>query len=120
MEEPRKPTDLAPRSWWGVLKRTVSQFRANNLTDWAAALTYYAVLSIFPALIVLVSIVGLAGDSATRSLLDNVNALGPGPAQDIVTGAIRQIAGSPGTAGLAFVLGLAAALWSASGYIGAF
>src|SRR5436190_17527476 len=120
MEEPRKPTDLAPRSWWGVLKRTVGQFRANNLTDWAAALTYYGVLSIFPALIVLVSIVGLAGDSATQSLLDNINALGPGPAQDIVTGAIKQISASPGTAGVAFVLGLVAALWSASGYIGAF
>ena len=120
MEEPRKPTDLAPRSWWGVLKRTVSQFRANNLTDWAAALTYYGVLSIFPALIVLVSIVGLAGDSATQSLLDNINALGPGPAQDIVTGAIKQISASPGAAGIAFALGLVAALWSASGYIGAF
>ena len=120
MEEPRKPTDLGPRSWWGVLKRTVSQFRANNLTDWAAALTYYGVLSIFPALIVLVSIVGLAGDSATQSLLDNINALGPGPAQDIVTGAIKQISASPGAAGIAFALGLLAALWSASGYIGAF
>src|SRR6476661_6528034 len=119
-EEPRKPTDLDRRSWWGVLKRTVSQFRANNLTDWAAALTYYGVLSIFPALIVLVSIVGLAGDSATQSLLDNINALGPGPAQDIVTGAIKQISASPGAAGVAFALGLVAALWSASGYIGAF
>jgi membrane protein len=120
MEEPRKPTDLDRRSWWGVLKRTVSQFRANNLTDWAAALTYYGVLSIFPALIVLVSIVGLAGDSATQSLLDNINALGPGPAQDIVTGAIKQISTSPGAAGVAFAVGLVAALWSASGYIGAF
>lgn len=119
-EEPRKPTDLDRRSWWGVLKRTVGQFRANNLTDWAAALTYYGVLSIFPALIVLVSIVGLAGDSATQSLLDNINALGPGPAQDIVTGAIKQISASPGAAGVAFVFGLVAALWSASGYIGAF
>jgi membrane protein len=120
MEEPRKPTELNPRAWLGVLRRTVGKFRALNLTDSAAALTYYGVLSIFPALIVLVSIVGLAGDSATQSLLDNVNALGPGPAQDILTGAIKQISGSPGTAGVAFVLGLLAALWSASGYIGAF
>ena len=120
MAEPRKPTDLDRRSWWDVLRRTVGRFRTLNLTDSAAALTYYGVLSIFPALIVLVSIVGLAGDSATQSLLDNVNALGPGPAQDIVTGAIKQISGSQGTAGVAFVLGLAAALWSASGFIGAF
>jgi membrane protein len=103
-----------------VLKRTVSEFRADNLTDWAAALTYYGVLSIFPALIVLVSILGLAGDSATNTVLDNINALGPGPAQDILSGAIKQIASSQGTAGVAFVLGLLAALWSASGYVGAF
>ena len=103
-----------------MLKRTVSEFRADNLTDWAAALTYYAVLSIFPALIVLVSILGLAGDSATNAVLDNINELGPGPAQDIISGAIKQIAASQGTAGVAFVLGLVAALWSASGYVGAF
>ena len=117
---PRRPTDLGARSWWEALKRAVTGFRARYLTDWAAALTYYGVLSIFPALIVLVSIVGLAGDSATRSLLDNVNALGPGPAQEIVSGAIKQIAASQGTAGAAFFLGLAGALWSASGYVGAF
>ncbi len=103
-----------------MLKRTVSEFRADNLTDWAAALTYYGVLSIFPALIVLVSILGLAGQSATNTVLDNINELGPGPAQDIVSGAIKQIASSQGTAGVAFVLGLLAALWSASGYVGAF
>lgn len=120
MEEPRKPTDLAPRAWWDVLKRTVGRFRADNLTDSAAALTYYAMLSIFPALIVLVSIVGLAGDAATQSLLDNVAALGPGPAQEIVTGAIEQVAGSQGTAGFALAFGLATALWSASAYVGAF
>ena len=120
MEGPRHPTDLGIRSWWGVLKRTVSEFRADNLTDWAAALTYYGVLAIFPALIVLVSILGLAGQSATNTVLDNINELGPGPAQDIVSGAIKQIASSQGTAGVAFVLGLVAALWSASGYVGAF
>ena len=103
-----------------MLKRTVSEFRADNLTDWAAALTYYAILAIFPALIVLVSILGLAGDSATNAVLDNINELGPGPAQDIVSGAIKQIASSQGTAGVAFVIGLLAALWSASGYVGAF
>jgi len=78
------------------------------------------VLSIFPALVVLVSILGLAGDSATQSVLDNLNQLGPGPATDIVSGAIREIGSSQGTAGVALIIGLAAALWSASGYIGAF
>jgi membrane protein len=117
---PGKPTSLRPRAWWGVLRRTVSEFRADNLTDWAAALTYYAVLSIFPALVVMVSILGLAGDSATQFVLDNLDQLGPGPANDVVSGAIREISSSQGTAGVAFILGLAAALWSASGYVGAF
>jgi membrane protein len=119
-EGPRRLTDLEARSWRETLKRAVAGFRSNNLTDWAAALTYFAMLSIFPALIVLVSVVGLAGESATQSLLDHVDALGPGPAQEIVSGAIEQIAGSQGAAGAAFLLGLAAALWSASGYVGAF
>ena len=120
VETPRKPTDVRLGAWGGVFKRTVRAFREDNLTDWAAALTYYAVLSIFPALIVLVSILGLAGDSATQSVLDNLNQLGPGPATDIVSGAIREIGSSQGTAGVALIIGLAADLWSASGYIGAF
>jgi membrane protein len=120
MEAPRKPTDVRVKASGGVLKRTVRAFREDNLTDWAAALTYYAVLSIFPALVVLVSILGLAGDSATQSVLDNLNQLGPGPATDIVSGAIREIGSSQGTAGVALIIGLVAALWSASGYIGAF
>jgi membrane protein len=120
MEAPRKPTDVRVKAWGGVLKRIVRAFRKDNLTDWAAALTYYAVLSIFPALVVMVSILGLAGDSATQSVLDNLNQLGPGPATDIVSGAIREIGSSQGTAGVALIIGLVAALWSASGYIGAF
>jgi membrane protein len=120
VEEPRNPTQLRGRAWWGVLKRTVSEFREDNLTDWAAALTYYAILSIFPALIVLVSILGLAGVSATNAILSNIKDLGPGPAQDIISGAIKEIAASTSTAGVAFVLGLLASLWSASGYVGAF
>ncbi len=103
-----------------MLKRTVAEFREDNLTDWAAALTYYGVLAIFPALIVLVSVLGLVGDSATQPLIDNLGTVAPGPAQDIFTSAIRNIQGSQGTAGVAFVIGLAVAIWSASGYVGAF
>jgi membrane protein len=120
MEEPETPTGLTRHSWWGAAKRTVSRFRSENLTDAAAALTYYGVLSIFPMLVVLVSIVGLAGESVTRTLIDNVQELAPGPASEIVTNAIKEIANSPGSAGVALVLGLGAALWSASGYVGAF
>jgi membrane protein len=114
------PTNLSGRSWIGVLKRTVSEFREDNLTDWAAALTYYGVLSIFPALIVLISVLGLIGESATQPLIDNLGSVAPGPAKDIVTSAIENIEGSQGAAGVFFVIGLAAAIWSASGYVGAF
>jgi membrane protein len=114
------PTKLRRESWWSALKRAVAEFRRDNLTDWAAALTYYGVLSIFPALIVLVSIVGLIGSSATQPLLDNLGSFAPGAAKDIVANAIRGLAASRGTAGILFFLGLAAALWSASGYIAAF
>jgi membrane protein len=119
-DAPERPTDLGGGSWWGVLKRTVREFREDNLTDWAAALTYYGVMAMFPALIVLVSIVGLIGESATQPLLDNLGKLAPGAANDIVSGAVRQIASNQGAAGVAFIFGLATALWSASGYVGAF
>ena len=117
---PDNPTDLKAASWWSVLKRTVKEFREDNLTDWAAALTYYAVLAIFPALIVLVSVLGLIGESATQPLIDNLGKVAPGPAKEIFTSAIENIQGSKGAAGVFFVVGLLAALWSASGYIAAF
>jgi membrane protein len=114
------PTHLSGRSWLGVLKRTGTEFREDNLTDWAAALTYYAVLAIFPALIVIVSVLGLIGESATQPLIDNLGTVAPGPAKDIFTSAIENIEGSKGAAGVFFVIGLVAAIWSASGYIAAF
>jgi membrane protein len=117
---PDGPTDLPGRSWWAVLKRTVKEFRADNLTDWAAALTYYGVLAIFPAIIALISIIGLIGPSATQPILDNLATLTPGPANDILSGAVKQVASSQGGASIAFVFGIVAAIWSASGYVGAF
>jgi membrane protein len=117
---PDEPTDLGVRGWWRALKRTVKEFREDNLTDWAAALTYYGVLAIFPALIVLVSILGLVGESATQPLIDNLGAVAPGPAKEIFTSAIENLQGDRGAAGVLFVVGLLGALWSASGYVAAF
>jgi membrane protein len=117
---PEGPTDLSRRSWGGVLKRSVSEFKEDNLTDWAAALTYYGILSIFPALLVLVSVLGLIGSSATQPLIDNLGQVAPGPAQDIFTSAIKNLQGSSGAAGVFFIIGLAGAIWSASGYVAAF
>ena len=108
------------RRWWPVLKRTVTEFREDNLTDWAAALTYYSVLAIFPALIVLVSILGLVCNSATQPLIDNLGTVAPGPAKDIFTSALKNLRGDQGAAGVLCVVGLVGALWSASGYVGAF
>ncbi len=117
---PDTPGDLGAGSWGRVLKRTVSEFRADNLTDLAAALTYYGLLAIFPGLIALVSILGLVGHSATQPLVENLDKVAPGPAKSIFTSAIENVQHSRGTAGVAFIAGLAVALWSASGYVSAF
>jgi membrane protein len=119
---PDDPGDLPKRSWMATLKRTFKEFQDDNLTDWAAALTYYAVLSLFPALIAMVSILGLAVDRATitRVLTDTISQIGPASAVDTFKGPIDAITASQGTAGIMLVVGLATALWSASGYIGAF
>ena len=119
-QTPESPTELGAASWRGVLKRTFHEFQEDNLTDWAASLTYYAVLAIFPALIVMVSVLGLIGQSATQPLIANLGTVAPGPAKQIFTKAIEDIQGSQGTAGVFFVLALLAAIWSASGYIAAF
>ena len=119
---PSDPTDLSSGSWRGVLKRTISEFRADNLTDWAAALTYYAVLSLFPGLIVLVAILGLAGQhpQTTNALLDIVNRVGPESAVETFRGPIEGVIKSKGGAGALLGVGLGVALFSASGYVGAF
>jgi membrane protein len=114
------PAKLPRRAWGGVLRRTLSEFREDNLTDWAAALTYYGIVAIFPALVALVSILGLIGNSATKPLLDNLGDFAPGPAHQILSNALHDLTQSRGSAGILFVVGLAGALWSASGYIGAF
>jgi membrane protein len=119
-DAPSSPTDLSERSWLGVLKRTVRSFRAHNLGDLAAALTYYGILAIFPAIMAVVSILGLIGKSATRPLLDNLRQVAPGPAQEILTSAIHNVEKTQGAAGILFVLGLAGAIWAASGYVAAF
>jgi membrane protein len=117
---PDDPGDLPKQSWFGVLRRTMKEFTGDKLTHWAAALTYYGILSLFPALLALVSILGLVGPSATQPLLDNLATAAPGPAKEILENALQGLQSGSGKAGLAFVIGLATAIWSASGYIGAF
>ncbi|MEV4147469.1 YihY/virulence factor BrkB family protein [Amycolatopsis sp. NPDC049691] len=117
---PEGPGELTKRTWGGVLKRTFKQFNRDNLTDWAAALTYYGVLSLFPGIIVLTAILGLLGPSAIQTVIDNINQVVPGQGKDILVGAVKELAGSRGLAGPLAIIGLLGALWSASGYVGAF
>ena len=122
MSAPATPGDLPKRSWIPTLKRTLTEFKEDKLNHWAAALTYYAVLSLFPALLVMVSLVGLVADPATvtKFLTDVIGALGPASAVETFKGPIESITSSQGTAGIMAIVGVAAALWSASGYVGAF
>src|SRR3954452_2113449 len=117
---PDGPADLGKQSWFGVLKRTIREFKEDNLTDWAAALTYYGVLAIFPALLSLVSVLGVLGSSTTQPLIDNLGTVAPGPAKDIVTSAIKNLQSNRGAAGVLVIVGIVVALWSASGYVAAF
>ena len=119
-QAPERPTQLPGGSWWAAIKRTVREFQVDNLKDWAAALTYYSVLSIFPALLVLISLLDLAGPSTIQRLLDNLGQVAPGSVNQILEGAINNLRQTRGSAGLLALVGLAVALWSASNYIGAF
>ncbi|MFJ8079027.1 YihY/virulence factor BrkB family protein [Streptomyces sp. NPDC096205] len=117
---PDTPTELPRTAWWAALKGTVREFRDDELTDRAAALTYYGVLSLFPALLVLVSLIGIAGPSATDRLLDNFGQFAPGSARDIVTRAVQQLSDRGGLGSVMAVVGLVLAVWSASAYVAAF
>jgi membrane protein len=119
-EAPEGVTDLSTGSWIDALKRTVKAFKADQLPIWAAALTYFGVLSIFPALLVVVSFLGLLGDSVTDSLLKNLEEVAPGPAQEIFTSAVENLQGAGSASGIAFVIGLGAAIWASSGYVDGF
>jgi membrane protein len=105
-----------------TLKRTFKEFSQDNLTDWAAALTYYGVLALFPAIIALVSIVGLVFEpqQVTKTLTDTVTAVSPGSSAETLKGPIESITSSKSKSGIALIIGIVAALWSASGYVGAF
>jgi membrane protein len=109
-------------SWGGVLKRTVREFREDNLTDWAAVLTYYSILSVFPALIAFVSIVALVGQhpQTTNAILQIIDDIGPSSAVDTFKGPVEAVMSNKGGAGIALVVALVVALWSASSYVGAF
>ncbi|AGZ39928.1 YihY/virulence factor BrkB family protein [Actinoplanes friuliensis] len=116
---PESPAKLKGKGIMGALKRTFKQFSEDNVTDWAAALTYYGVLSIFPGVLVLVSILGMLSDNGQETVQQTVSEIAPSQIQTLLDQVLTQVS-DPGTAGLAAIVGILAAFWSASGYIGAF
>lgn len=119
--KPDSPRDIRKPSWRYVARRTVREFSKDQCTDLAAALTYYSVLALFPAMIALLSLVGLVGQGpkTVNTLLGILSQVGATSAAHFLRPTLMALSHTPG-AGLALVLGLASALWSASGYVGAF
>jgi membrane protein len=119
--KPDSPTDLEKPNWKYIAKKTLREFSKDQCPDLAAALTYYAVLSLFPALLAIVSLIGLFGDpqKTTTALLEIVRGFAPAETANTLSGPVSELASAP-AAGLTLVVGLATALWSASGYVGAF
>jgi membrane protein len=117
---PDSPTDLKGRGLFAALKRTFKQYSQDNLSDWAAALTYYGILSIFPAMIALVSVLGLVSSDGKKTVTDTLGQVVPSSqVRDLVNTVLGQVS-NPNTAGVAAIVGVALALWSASGYVAAF
>ncbi|MFI8962784.1 YihY/virulence factor BrkB family protein [Streptomyces sp. NPDC053493] len=117
---PDRLSALPKGAWKSVLRGTLKEFKDDELADRAAALTYYGILALFPALLVLVSLLGVAGESATKQVLDNLQKLTPGAARDVISNAVQQLQGNAGLGSLVAVVGVLVAIWSASGYVAAF
>jgi membrane protein len=130
-EPPTLPTKLPDRlrqlrwrTWRGILWGAGKGFVDHNCSDWAASLTYYSVLSLFPSAIVIVALVGLVSegqaavdtilgilyDVGARSVLDN----------DSFRTFIEKTVLGQTSAGTLLSFGVVGALWSASGYVGGF
>lgn len=119
-QAPDIPSDLPKGAWGAVLKGTVKEFKKDELTDRAAALTYYGILALFPALLALISLLGVVGQSASQQVLDNIQKLAPGAARDVLSNAVKQMQGNAGIGSVMAIVGLVLAVWSASGYVAAF
>ncbi|GAA3285506.1 hypothetical protein AAU01_30550 [Paenarthrobacter aurescens] len=119
--KPDSPNDLVKPTWMYIAKRTLREFTKDQCPDAAAGLTYYAVLSLFPALLALVSLIGIFGDAGktTTALLDIVQQFAPGPGVDAMRQPIEELTQS-NAAGFTLIIGILVALWSASGYTTAF
>jgi membrane protein len=123
-DDPRKPdelSDIKKPSWKYIARKTMREFSSDHATDLAAALTYFGVLAVFPTILAFVSILGLFGDAAktTNDLIDIARGFAPAGTLDALRDPIENLTKSP-AAGFALLTGIVGALWSASGYVGAF
>jgi membrane protein len=119
-DSPGAPGRLGRDGWTAAARRSATEFKEDNLQDWAAALTYYGILSIFPGLLVLVSLLGLLGKSATQPVITGLTKAAPGSVRQIVLTAMTHLQHSHATAGILAAVGIVVGLWSASGYVAGF
>lgn len=119
--KPESPVELTKPTWRYIARRTFREFGKDQCPDAAAGLTYYGVLSLFPALLALVSLLGIFGQAGTTTtaLFDIVRGIAPGATADTIRQPIEELMASPAS-GFTLVVGLLTALWSTSGYVGAF
>ncbi len=117
---PGAPARLGTDGWAAAARRSVREFKEDHLQDWAAALTYSGILSIVPGLLVLVSLLGLLGKSATQPVITGLSSAAPGSVRQIVLSAMVHLQHSHAAAGILAAAGIVVGLWSASGYVAGF
>jgi membrane protein len=117
---PNDPTDMSSGSWLAAARRTLKEYKADDLQDRAAALTYFGIQSIFPGLLVLVSLLGILGKSATQPLITNLGNALPASVRKIILSDVTHLQHSHAASGILGIAGLVLALWSASNYVAAF
>ena len=119
-DSPGTPARLGAAGWAAAAKRSIREFKEDNLQDWAAALTYYGILSVFPGLLVLISLLGLVGKSATQPVITGLTKAAPGSVRQIVLNAMVHLQHSHAAAGILAAVGIVVGLWSASSYVAGF
>jgi membrane protein len=119
-DSPDAPARLGAVGWTAAAKRSIREFKDDHLQDWAAALTYYGILSIFPGLLVLISLLGLLGKSATQPVITGLTNAAPGSVRQIILNAMVHLQHSHAAAGILAAVGIAVGLWSASSYVAGF
>ena len=117
---PDDPTDLSGGSWLAAARRALREYKADDLPDRAAALTYFGIQSIFPGLLVLVSLLGILGKPVTRPLITNLDNAAPSSVRNIIRSDVTQLQHSHAASGIVGIAGIVLALWSASNYVAAF